>query len=197
MYKRFRQLRLALVAPSGSGKSTVAHMLKTAFERKGLDVEVLKLAHPLYRLQAKYYEEAGLKISGKAQDQLLLQSIASNLRALDPKSLVNNFNVRLGSCHASVVINDDLRDDRVDYPFLRELEFSTIKIVVDPKLREQRLALRGDVKLSAAETLNEQMRRIPGDLVLTNNGDLDVLSVQIEAAAECLIKAAPNLAPGR
>jgi len=50
----------------------------------GLDVVVLKLADPLYRLQNSFYEIAGLPLVAQAQDQVLLEMIARQLRRITP-----------------------------------------------------------------------------------------------------------------
>jgi dephospho-CoA kinase len=180
------RLRLALVAPSGSGKSTVARLLCSAFERRGLSVEVIKLAAPLYRLQTHYYSEARREIGQDSQDQPLLEQIATSLRRINPSSLVENFQQRLNASHAAVVINDDLRDDRTDWPFLRAQGFSVVKVVVSDEVRRQRLNLRNDVGVQLDSPLDGQMARIAADRTLENNGSIESLERAVDALAQQL-----------
>ncbi|MBN3467592.1 dephospho-CoA kinase [Pseudomonas savastanoi pv. phaseolicola] len=173
------QLRLALVAPSGSGKSTTAQLLREHFEEAGLSVEVIKLAQPLYELQDMFYEQAGVELASGSQNQRLLECIARELRVLDGQSLVKNFARRLMQSRAQVVINDDLRDDTVDWPYLYEQGFQVIKVLADSSLRQLRLGLRGDISVVENSALDLQMRRIDADYVLPNSGSLAQLKQRV------------------
>ncbi|MGI4861661.1 MAG: AAA family ATPase [Janthinobacterium lividum] len=183
------QLRLTLVAPSGSGKSTAAQMLKQHFEQAGKRVEIIKLAAPLYALQRAFYETACQDLPDGAQDQHLLEYIASELRKLDRWSLVKNFERRLAQSPADVVINDDLRDDQTDWPYLRQRGFDVVKIVTDPGVRSVRLGKRGDISLVKKSALDLQMQRIRADYAVPNNGAFDVLEQRIKVLAEWLLDA--------
>jgi len=173
-------LRLCLVAPSGSGKSTSAQLMRSWFVARGRSVAILKLAAPLYRLQASFYAEAGVSLQHGAQDQRLLESVATQLRSLHPAALANRFLQTLQELDAEVVINDDLRDDGIDWPALRQAGFVIVKLAARPELRARRLAVRNDVSVVHDSPLDQQMARIRPDYVLTNNGSLAALEVQID-----------------
>nr|WP_311138718.1 dephospho-CoA kinase [Pseudomonas amygdali] len=167
------------MAPSGSGKSTTAQLLREHFEEAGLSVEVIKLAQPLYELQGMFYEQAGVELASGSQNQRLLECIARELRVLDGQSLVKNFARRLLQSRAQVVINDDLRDDTVDWPYLYEQGFQVIKVLADSSLRQLRLGLRGDISVVENSALDLQMRRIDADYVLPNSGSLAQLKQRV------------------
>ncbi len=191
---QFTQIRLALVAPSGSGKSTAAAMLKQRFEHAGKRVEVIKLATPLYALQRAFYEQACIPLPSGAQDQRLLERIATELRSLDAESLVKNFLRRLSQSDADVVINDDLRDDIVDWPHLRQFGFNVIKIVTDRRIRVRRLGLRGDLSVVEDSPLDRQMQRIPAKYAVPNNGAIELLGAHIGVLVDRLIDLDPRIA---
>ncbi|RMQ99830.1 dephospho-CoA kinase [Pseudomonas syringae group genomosp. 7] len=177
------QLRLALVAPSGSGKSTTARLLREYFEAAGLSVELVKLAQPLYELQGMFYEQAGVEVTSGSQNQRLLECIARELRDLDSQSLVTNFARRLSRSCAQVVINDDLRDDTVDWPYLQTQGFQVIKVLADSSVRQARLGQRGDISVVENSALDLQMRRIEADYVLPNSGSLEQLRQRVAVVA--------------
>lgn len=183
------QVRLALVAPSGAGKSTTARLLQQYFETADISVEVVKLAEPLYELQRAFYQQSCLAISEGAQNQQLLECIAQQLRALDSRSMVMNFAKRLACCEADVVINDDLRDDATDWPYLHDQGFQVIKIFTDASLRQSRLGKRGDVNVVADSVLDLQMRRIAADYALPNNHSLQRLEAHVAVIAKWSMRA--------
>lgn len=173
-----QQIRLSLVAPSGSGKSTLAAMLQRLFEEHGYTVEVLKLAQPLYDIQASLYAKALVEVAAGKQDQRLLEVIATEMRRIDARALVNNFQQRLARCQARVVINDDLRDDQVDWPHLKEQQFQVVRVVTSDENRARNLSMRKDLSVVKNSSLNKQIASIRADFVLVNNGPLAQLEVQ-------------------
>ncbi|MBI6705392.1 ATP-binding protein [Pseudomonas viridiflava] len=183
------QVRLALVAPSGSGKSTTAQLLGQYFQRAGMSVDVIKLAEPLYELQGIFYEQAGVHLVKGSQNQSLLECIARELRALSDHSLIDNFARRLADSTAQVIINDDLRDDATDWPFLRDEGFQVIKVLTESGLRQSRLEERGDVSVVQNSALDQQMDRIKADYVLPNNRSLRQLEERIAVIAQWALTA--------
>jgi dephospho-CoA kinase len=188
------QLRLSLVAPSGSGKSTLAGMLKTTFEQMGLTVQVLKLAQPLYELQADFYGKSMVNVARDKQNQRLLEVIATEMRRIDANSLVNNFGQRLLDCTADVVINDDLRDDTVDWPYLKREGFRVVRVLASAEKRSQYLDGRGDLSVVSNSDLNLQIARIRADFVLVNNALLADFDAQAKSLAEHLVESQPLVA---
>lgn len=186
------QIRLAFIAPSGSGKSSALDALRDRLATLGLRVTSLKLAEPLYRLQGSFYATAGRQIAEKAQDQVLLETIATQLRRIDPAALIRDFERRLHQCQADVVLNDDLRDDVTDGPRLRALGFRTVRIVTAETERLRRLTGRQDPTVVECSPLDRQIARIPADFVLCNSAGPEVLSRQIAGLAAHLVTAAPS-----
>lgn len=180
-------LCLCLVAPSGSGKSTTAQLIRDWLSARGLSVEVVKLAEPLYRIQAMFYAEAGIALTPETQDQKLLESVATQLRAIHARALADGFLRRLADSRADVVINDDLRDDRIDWPALREAGFRVVKVAARAEVRAQRLAVRNDLSIVKNSPLDLQMARIEADYVLTNNGSLAALEAQVDGLCRLLV----------
>jgi len=140
-----RSIRLSLVGHSGSGKSTCAELLGRALEKRGLSVEVLKVAAPLYRVQSLVYDLCGIPMTDGSQDQVLLECVAGHMRRISPTSLADDFERRLGAISADAVLNDDVRDREIDYPRLRNLGFRFIKVWCDGEVRLERLRRRGDI----------------------------------------------------
>lgn len=180
-------LCLCLVAPSGSGKSTTAQLIRNWLRARGHSVEVVKLAEPLYRIQAMFYAEAGIALTPETQDQKLLESVATHLRAIHARALADGFLRRLAASRADVVINDDLRDDRIDWPALREAGFRVVKVAARAEVRAQRLAERNDLSVVKDSPLDLQMARIEADYVLTNNGSLGALEAQVDGLCRLLV----------
>lgn len=180
-------LRLCLVASSGSGKSTTARLIQDWLQAQGHSAQVVKLAEPLYRIQAMFYAEACVELSPEAQDQRLLEGAATYLRGIHARALVNNFLRRLEATQADVIINDDLRDDRTDWPALREAGFIVVKVVARPEVRARRLAARQDISVVLDSPLDQQMARIDADYILTNNTSLASLQAQVDGLCRILL----------
>lgn len=189
------QLRISLIAPSGAGKSTVAGLMKSAFELSGRTVEILKLAAPLYQLQADMYRECGVALKAGQQDQHLLEVIATEMRRIAPQSLVRHFGRRLAAVSADVVLNDDLRDDQTDWPWIKQNGFVVVRVVADAALRNDRLHGRGDLTLVKDSPLNAQIARIRADHTVTNQGSLDELRAQVESLVDSLLQTEAAAAP--
>jgi hypothetical protein len=131
-------------------------MVEDFFADRSMRVGRVKLAQPLYDLQAEFYRIAGVPIGPYEQDQKLLETIATQLRRLSPTSLIDDFERRMKSLDGcDVVLNDDLRDPHVDYPRLLDLGFRFVRIRCDESVRADRLRRRGDrsVVLSSKSTV--------------------------------------------
>lgn len=178
------QVRLCIVGPSGSGKSTVVSLLRRELEVAGYSVATLKLAQPLYDLQAKFYDIASVVLSEGDQDQILMETIARELRRINPNSLVSAIERRLDDCRAEVVLNDDLRDDQTDAPRLRKLGFRIARVVTAEPERISRLLLRRDAATIADSPLDRQIARLPVDFVINNSSPgLDRLKTHVDVLA--------------
>ncbi len=183
-----KAIRVAIVGPSGSGKSSAASALVSCLQANGLRVGIYKLAEPLYRLQAAFYAIAGRELTPGAQDQILLETIATRLRAISATTLVDDLNTRLSAAEEDVILNDDLRDDEVDWPVLRKLGFRIIRVVAPQTTRLSRLGQRGDPTIVEHSPLDEQIARIPADFVVSNRAEgIEHLQDKVRAVAERLV----------
>ena len=175
-------LRIAIIGLAGCGKSTSAGIVARFASEAGLSCATVKLAEPLYDLQATVYRRAGVAIADGAQDQVLMEALAAAMRRIRPESLVDDFLTRLAGTSADVVINDDLRDPHVDAVTLRRNGFRVLRVTAAPEVRRRRLAARGD--LSRADASTSELDLIEPDAVLDNSGGL----AEHDAAVRALVR---------
>ncbi|KUN99370.1 AAA family ATPase [Streptomyces caeruleatus] len=164
-------LRISVVGLAGAGKSTCASLIEEFAGDKGLTHTRIKLAEPLYDLQAEVYRRAGGPLADGAQDQILMEALADAMRRIRPDSLAADFTARLTRADADVIVNDDLRDPHVDAPALRGHGFRVLRITCDEELRRERLAGRGDP--SRADRSTREIDLITPDAVIDNGAGLD------------------------
>jgi dephospho-CoA kinase len=137
----------------------------------------VKLSAPLYALQAKVYETAELPLAEGAQDQLLMEALASHLRRIRADSLVSDFFRRIAGVQADLIINDDLRDPFVDAPSLRREGFRIVRVTCPEPIRRSRLAVRDDITVADAST--SQLDLIEPDAVVENGTTLAELREKV------------------
>ncbi|MFC8297854.1 hypothetical protein [Micromonospora orduensis] len=163
-------MRISIIGLAGCGKSTSAGLIEEFAHELGWTYATVKLAKPLYDLQAQVYRAARVKVPAGAQDQVLMESLADSMRRIRPESLADDFLIRLASTDADIVVNDDLRDPFVDAVALRAHGFRVLRVTAAPAVREKRLAERGDT--SRADRSTSDLDLIEPDAVLDNSGDL-------------------------
>jgi guanylate kinase len=163
-----KPLKLCLVAPSGAGKSTAAQYLVSRFRELGRSAAVYKLAEPLYELQSQIYVRAGRPIDHYRQDHRLLELIATEMRRINPRSILDDFLARIAAAPEQVLINDDLRDYETDYRALRQQGFVFIKISASIKARHQRLNQRHDLVTHVESKLDRDLCAMDPDYLIVN-----------------------------
>jgi dephospho-CoA kinase len=163
-------LRLSVIGLAGSGKSTFASIVETIAAERGLAHARVKLAKPLYDLQEQVYATAGVPLRADAQDQLLMEALATALRRIRADSLADHFLTRLASVDADVVVNDDLRDPHVDAVILRRHGFRIVRVTAQPSVRAARLGSRGDLTRSDHSTA--ELDLIEPEAVIDNSRDI-------------------------
>lgn len=169
-------IKLAFYGLSGSGKSSAAAITKEFFYEKSMSVEIIKLAYPIYKLQEQFYLVANQPINPDDQDQILMENIATNLRRINSNSLVDSFDQRLKNSFADVIINDDIRDYEVDYKYLKENQFTFIRVVCDESRRIERLNTRNDISFVKNSSTTKDIDKFEPDIVInTTDTDLDQL----------------------
>lgn len=166
-----RTLRLAVIGLSGSGKTTCVRLIRDYAAERNLTVARIALAAPLYELQERVYAAARTDLAAGAQDQLLLESLAAHLRRINPRSLVQDFQVRAAMVQARILVNDDLRDPHTDAHALRGAGFRVIRIMCDESVRQDRLKERKD--LSRSDRSTSELDLIQVDAVIENSGEVD------------------------
>lgn len=70
--------------------------------------------------------------------------MATQLRRINSRALVDRFARAIESANADVIINDDVRDSAIDLPYLRSVGFRVWRVVCDDTVRRARLDARGD-----------------------------------------------------
>lgn len=163
--------KLCVYGVAGAGKSTVSAMLQDALTRRGLGVEIVKLALPLYRLQQHLYATAGRDVPLWTHDNDILRSLATHLRRINPEFLVEDFLNRAAESSADVVLNDDLRDTMVDYPHLRETGFQFLHVACSDIVPTRRLQARGDVNVVPDSVRSWGFERIAPDWTIDNSSN--------------------------
>ncbi|MEU5693414.1 hypothetical protein [Actinosynnema sp. NPDC020468] len=163
-------MRLSIIGLAGCGKSTTAALIGEFVAELGLTCATVKLAKPLYDLQASVYRVSGVALAAGVQDQVLMEALADALRRVNPRSLADDFLARLARTTADVVLNDDLRDPYVDAVALRDNGFRVLRVTAAAEVREKRLALRGDA--SRADRSTEALDLIHPDAVVDNSASL-------------------------
>ncbi|MFF6829886.1 hypothetical protein [Streptomyces longwoodensis] len=140
--------RIALYGRPGAGKSTFATALCDEGRRAGVQVQRLKLAAPLYEVQALVYALAGRPLlESGAQDGLLLNVLGEAMRRINPEALTGPFAARVQQAEArfpnAVLICDDMRAPDVDA--LAGLGFRLVEVTAPEELRVRRKQQRADL----------------------------------------------------
>jgi len=163
-----RETRVAGVAfygLSGSGKSTLARALVEAAREHGLIADVVKLASPLYDLQASVYRRLDIE-PPCCQDQELMMALAAHVRRISPSFLIDDFQKRANSNKLDLVVNDDLRDVDTDYWVLKRLKYLFIRVECNPCERYRRLRAAGHISIADESWMLDRWPTIEPDLVL-------------------------------
>jgi hypothetical protein len=168
-------MRIALHGIPGSGKSTLARMLVPELERAGVPSVVLRLADPLYALQALVYRTAGRPLPDPTvQDGRLLADLAGHLRRINPDALTGDFRARVHEVSSArpgaAIVCDDVRP--ADAVCLVGLGFMLVRVDADAELRAARLAGRGDLTAGCGEQAVDVAHQ-----EIRNDGSLEDLRV--------------------
>ncbi|MFF0659402.1 hypothetical protein [Micromonospora tulbaghiae] len=179
-------MRIAFIGPTGSGKSTSAGLVEDYAAARGRTTARIKLADPLYQLQQQVYAAAGRSIEPYAQDQVLLEALAGELRRINPDSLAADLLRRLERTDADIIVNDDLRDPHVDAVRLRAAGFRVVRVRCAEQTRLSRLARRADVAAVRHSATTSEIDLIETDHEILNNGSVAELRSAIEQVLEAL-----------
>jgi dephospho-CoA kinase len=164
-------IKVCLFGYSGVGKSTCTGLLRECAQEAGLTVTIVKLAKPLYEIQEHFYEAANVSLRPGQQDQVLLETIAVQLRRINPHALVNNMMAHLARSTADVAINDDLRNSEYDFSVLKDDNFRFVRVFCSEDVRLKRLGLRNDLTCVPLSRTHNEIDRIVHDYLIENSAD--------------------------
>ncbi|MDT0381312.1 cytidine deaminase [Streptomyces sp. DSM 42041] len=180
--------RVALFGLPGAGKSTAAGLLRRTLAGMDRHVEVIKLAAPLYDVQAAFYARARTRLAEGQQDGELLNFLGSHFRTAAPGLLLEDFAQRAAAAElagADVLLCDDARP--ADLDGLRDQGFTLVRVTAPDALRRERKAGRGDRRAGRDDHPTELGGDgVEADLVLDNAGDLPALEEQVVELAKRL-----------
>jgi cytidine deaminase len=176
---------LALFGLPGAGKTTSGRYFSDALSRSGFGCTILKLAEPLYELQAYIYEVCGHPLTSHyAQDGPLLQDLGMHVRRIDDLALLRHFTQRFetwlaseGSEHCACIC-DDVRAP--DAERLRSLGFLFVEVTAPDDVRAARCAQRGDLVRASEDHYLEARPAIEADLRIENGRTLRELQETID-----------------
>lgn len=188
--KEDRMRRIALYGKPGAGKSTFAGILTDEFEASGARVVVVKLAAPLYELQAVIHAMAGAPLlDSAAQDGRLLNDLGVHLRRINPDALTDAFSRRVAQAERdwpdAVLLCDDMR--ALDVEAVTCLGFDLAEVVAPDAARSARKQARADLSAGDEDHPTEAPVAATPRWRVVNDGSLDVLRVlAARIAAEAL-----------
>ncbi|GAA4782298.1 ATP-binding protein [Streptomyces ziwulingensis] len=176
--------KVALYGRPGAGKSTLAGLLTQELAAAGADVLNLKVAAPLYELQAIVHAMAGRPLlDGSEQDGELLNALGAHLRRINPVALTEAFTRRVRQAGQrrpqAVLVCDDLRAP--DVRAVTALGFLLVEITVSDAVRLVRKRERADLSAGAEHHSTEAPVEAEPWRWVDNTGSLDELR---ERAAE-------------
>ncbi|MGA5284890.1 hypothetical protein ACPCSK_31495 [Streptomyces griseoincarnatus] len=162
----------------GAGKSTFAGLLAQELDSRGVPSTRVKLAQPLYDIQAAVYEKAGRPLADRyQQDGELLNFLGSHMKKLNPRALLDAFvalvHDRERDRPGDVLICDDMRGDAAET--LVVLGFTLIEVSAFNAVRRERKQGRKDLSAGNDRHSTEvPVRRVPDHRVI-NDGSLEEL----------------------
>lgn len=174
------QVRVALVGLPGVGKSTASRVLLQLFAERGVHAEVIRLAKPLYDVQAFFYARCHQSLKPGQQDGELLNFLGEHFRKVSPNSLLNDFAARVRHrCDLiEAVICDDARP--LDVEGLRSNGFTIVRVTADERVRVTRKAGRGDARPGRDDHVTERaVEPWVADHVIDNGSSLEALQQRL------------------
>lgn len=162
----------------GAGKSTFGELLVQELAGAGVRALVIRLACPLYELQALVYAVAGRPmLVGTGQDGALLNSLGGHLRRINAGALTDAFNARVRQAERehprAVLICDDMRAP--DVGSLIALGFDLVEVIAPEQVRRARKVARADLSAGDEGHPTEALVDAVPWRRVDNAGDLDQL----------------------
>lgn len=183
-------LNIALTGLPGAGKSTSSSLFIGELAKRGFEPQVVKLAAPLYDVQASFYSRMNSALPEGQQDGQLLNFLGGHYRKASPTFLVRDLAWRCDAARirgAKAVICDDARP--LDLDDLRALGFKIMRITVPEDLRVARKKARGDKFAGRDDHPSElaaQSGLPPADFIIDNSGNLEDLAAKVKQAVDSI-----------
>lgn len=169
--------RICLYGPTGSGKSTLAQYLVRAY-----DAELIKIAEPLYKMQASFY--ATLEKEVKGQDGELLQFLAYKIEKEQPQWLSQQFLRSLQQSRRQLIVNDDCRLNA--YAALKSNGFVFIHVHASSEAISQRLRL-DHTAIDPNHSVEQGFDNFQPHYTIENSGLLEDSLQQLDKIMEALL----------
>lgn len=184
-------IKLALYGDNAAGKTTSAILLNEIGRDLGIEVEIVRMASPLYELQAQVYSSAKRPlVDADQQDERLLSLLASELRRINPSALheyvvdsVSAASKRRNVGELLLLVEDSRPIDRNN---LKGLGFSFLHIWADSLTRERRTRSRGDIALDMFNP--SDMETIGDDDIVKNTSDFLSLRIELSSVLEKMLR---------
>ena len=170
--------KLGLLGTTGVGKDTFVQIVKRRFSH--LNIQMIRLADPLYAVQKFIYAACGTKKEEHIQDGELLNFLGHHMRKINPDVLKEPFERAIQNSIPSfdLIICSDVRP--VDVGFVREQGFQIVHISADPKIALERRKKRGDLTLASSLHSTERgLDRSLFDHEISNNGTIELFEESI------------------
>jgi cytidine deaminase len=180
-------MMLALYGLPGAGKSSFSRLVAAEFDAAGVAAVQVRLAAPLYELQAIIHAMAGRPLlDPRRQDGALLNDLGSHLRRINPAALTDMFarRVRQARCDhpGAALICDDMR--AADTEAVLGLGFALVQVRAPESLRQSRKQARGDLSAGRDDHDTEAPAQCSPHYVVDNDGDM----AQLQARATSLVR---------
>lgn len=172
-------VKIALCGTLRSGKDTVADMFREKYKFTSFAFaegiwETIRLLYP--QIYARRHKE---------KPRRLLQEIGQKLRMVDENIWVNYTFQRIEEVGASRIVITDLRQPN-ELEALKADGFFIVRVNAEPEVRIARAKAAGD-NFDMQDLLHETERHVEKfrvDFDISNNGTLEELESQVEAAYE-------------
>jgi AAA domain len=177
-------MKIAVTGEIRSGKDTVCEYIANRFGHA--PYEKLYFAEGIEKIIRDYFPEA---FEGNAKPRKHYQDIGQFMRTINPDVWVNQVNNKYEYLKRWRNINNflctDLRQQN-EYDWLKKNGFTVIKVETEPEIRIERMKASGD-KFELQDLLHpveQQIKHLPADYVVTNNTTLDDLFTQVDFILE-------------
>lgn len=178
-------LKIAVTGEIRSGKDTVCAYIQQEKQQPNNLIKTLYFAEGIEMIIRKFFPEA---FAGNSKPRKHYQEIGQFLRTLNPEVWVNHTkrvyrDAKRGGYKSFLCT--DLRQMN-EYEWLKSQGFTVIKVECEPEVRIERMKNSGDKfdMNSLLHPVEQQIKDLPYDYLITNNTTLQDLYEQIDYIIE-------------